>query len=340
MYCKYLDKAKYEVHYFCFDRNLPKLSIDEVTVHYVPIKTNRIETYINFLWQLSKYLKNHRIDLIFHINAKYALLIRIICMFHTVVFDIRTGALSKNSLKLKYKNFSLLLYSLCFRRITIISESLRHLLLIPKKKVTIIPLGGERQNLPEKDFSQINLLYVGTLNKRNIHETIVGLASYIKKYKPSYQIRYDIIGHGYTSTTDQLKKTILDNKLEDIVQFHGRKQYNELTRYYRNSNIGVVYVPQKKYYQCQPSTKLFEFLLAGMPVIATNTYENRIALKKNCGVISEDNPAAFAEAIKKLMQHTDSYKSKKIQARYNSSVWENIVNDKLQPYFEKIFDNP
>jgi glycosyltransferase involved in cell wall biosynthesis len=331
MYCKYLDRTKFDVSYFCFDMGLPRIVIRDVSVYYVPSLENRVLRYIVFVRELRQIIKKQRFDIIFHVYTLFALIIRIVTLKHFMVLDIRTGNVSNNKLKRKWKNFQITYSAWFYPRISVISESLADKLSINRQKRSIIPLGGEWQQIPDKKIEAIKLLYIGILDKRNIHETVYGLSLFVKQYE-NLDVSYDIIGSGSEQATDLLLKSITETGLFPEVNFHGRRTLEELLPYFETCNVGVVYIPQTDYYDTQPSTKLYECLLAGMPVIATNTYENRIAIKGNTGELCEDNPESFCEALIRIYKNKSIYQSQEIKQSVQENTWENIVRNKLAPY--------
>jgi len=336
MYSKYLNKQIFNVHYYCIDQGLPKISIESVVIHYQTFTSNKIRSFLAYFFQLSLLIKREKFDLIFQVDGKFSILIRLLTLSNTIVFDIRTGDLSDNAFKLWFKNLQISIVSLRYKNVSIISDSLRDLLKLKKKSITIIPLGGEQLPTTEKTFERVKLLYVGSLDNRNIHETIMGLSHFLKHDNSNYDITYDIVGFGKNETINQLEEAITKSGLKGKVIYHGRKGIHDLYPFFEECNVGVVYVPQTKAYDCQPSTKLFECLLAGMPVIATNTLENRKTLRSDCGIITEDNPVSFANALGKIIQNRNNYSSQKIKEFYSEYEWKNIVKDKLEPYFESL----
>jgi glycosyltransferase involved in cell wall biosynthesis len=336
MYGKFLNTQKYEVHFFCFDQGLPKIVLKNVNIHYQSLNSNRIKSFLKYFWHLKLLLLRKKFDLIFHLDSKFTLIIRMLNPFQPMILDIRSGDLSDNRYKLWFRNRQITFVTVFYKNVSVISESLRNVLRLSKKKTVIIPLGGEKQCTLPKTFRKFQLLYVGSIDNRNIHETILGLSLYLKKKEALQDISYDIIGFGKSQVINKINEVIINSGLKGVVSFHGRKKIDELFPFFEKCNLGVVYVPQKKAYDCQPVTKLFEYVLAGMPVIATNTLENKLSLKPNCGVITDDNPVSFAEALENVIQNSGNYDSEKIKELYSEFEWKNIVINKLEPYFEKV----
>jgi glycosyltransferase involved in cell wall biosynthesis len=338
MYSKYLNEQIFDVHYFCIDQGLPKISSGNVKVHYQTFNSNKIRSFFTYFFQLGVLIKREKFDLIFQVDGKLAIIIRLLTIFQTTIFDIRTGDLSDTLFKLWFRNMQISFVSMFYKNVTIISENLRVLLKLKNKTITIIPLGGERLPTSIKTFEKIKLLYIGSLDRRNIHETVIGLSYYLKQENSFEDVTYDIVGFGKNSVVKLLEESIEISGLADKVTFHGRKKIDELYPFFEKCNIGLVYIPKTKAYDCQPSTKLFECLLAGMPVIATNTLENRVTLRSDCGVITEDNPISFANALERIIIYRNKYSSQKIKELYSEYEWCNIVKDKLEPYFKSLLE--
>lgn len=332
MYCKYLDKSKFDVYYFCFNVNKPIVQIEDVNVEYVKFDGNKFKSYTLFFRKLRQFVSINNFDIIFHIDAKFTLLIRLLCFNKPMVLDIRTGNLSDNKLTNAYKNFGITFSALFYKRVSVISEGLREKLKISFSKTTIIPLGGEFIETEPKTFNSLRILYLGTLTKRNIHETIEGLAIFINNCTPEFSISYDIVGEGSSDAVSTIKKTIKQNGLSEIVHLHGRKNREELSVFFQKCNLGLVYVPIKSYYQFQPSTKLFEYALAGMPVIATQTHENMQLMTSKLGVLTVDNPTCFAGSLNVFWSQRYNYASSALKDQLLKYEWSKIVKNILEPY--------
>ena len=64
MYCKYLDKVKFEVSYFCFDMFMPRVELDGILVYYIPSIKNRGLRYLVFIRTMSRLLHKQKFDII------------------------------------------------------------------------------------------------------------------------------------------------------------------------------------------------------------------------------------------------------------------------------------
>ncbi|MEI7504287.1 MAG: hypothetical protein WCJ61_13485, partial [Paludibacter sp.] len=101
-----------------------------------------------------------------------------------------------------------------------------------------------------------------------------------------------------------------------------------------NSNVGVSFVPCTPYYDCQPPTKTYEYLIYGLPVIATNTLENRRVIHETNGVLIEDTEDGFCEGIEFIIGKLGRFNSASIQIDNITHSWANIVDSAIKPYIE------
>lgn len=333
-YCKHLNKNLFSIYYICIDQNLPTVKLEYVTVIYIKRKKSKFLNYLNYAYKTKKLIKKNKIDLVFMVHHKFSLLIRIINLNKKFILDIRTGYLIKNSIKRSIYNFTIILNYLFYKKITIISDGLRKKLNIPNSKCSIIPLGAELRVLTNKSFNKLKLLYIGSLNRRNIDIPIRGLVKYIREH-PSEKITFDIIGFGDLKTENSITKLITDEKLINIVFFHGRIPYEELGGFYEKCNVGITYIPIVPEYEHQPSTKLFEFLLSGIPVIATATTENIKYINVSNGVIINDSEINFYNGLVTFKKNITQFNSNDIRNSVINYTWSNITTKFLTPILIK-----
>jgi len=118
------------------------------------------------------------------------------------------------------------------------------------------------------------------------------------------------------------------------VKFAGLVPYNHLSEYVTKSNIGVSFVPITKYFDVQPPSKTIEYLLSGLPVIATATKENKKIINSNNGILIDDTISDFAEAL--CIMEKSEFDNQQIRESMLDHKWRNIVNTKLIPLINKI----
>jgi len=331
-YCEYL-RNDFEIDYLCFDKNLEKITLHGVNVIYLPYNRNKISRLLSFIFISIKLSYKNKYNWLFIVRFKFIFLVALLSKAENKLIDIRTGDLTSNIFIRKIRNLLTRISTIPFNKVITISENLKDLLKLPESKTNIIPLGAPIISSLNKSFEEFNLLYVGTLNKRRIEDTIIGVEKFYTEYGTKIKITYDIIGFG--KNEDNIKKLITKFKMDNVIKFHGRKNHEQLKEFFDRTNIGVCYVPITDFYDVQPSTKIFEYALSGLYTIATKTKENIKYISEDNGVLCNDNSEDFYNALVHIYIIRENIKSYKIRKTLLDYQWENIVSKKLKPLLVK-----
>ena len=223
----------------------------------------------------------------------------------------------------------------CFRYVSIISESLKDYLKITNRNISILPLGSSIISSTNKCFDKISLVYVGIFSFRDIEKTIVAINElFLEKPELKNTLEYYIIGYGYYNEEKYYQEIINDLKLTKQVHLIGKLAHERLPEYFDKCNVGVSFIPINEYFNYQPPTKTFEYLLSGMPCIATDTFENRKIINEENGVLIKDSMEGFKNGILKIID--TKYDSESIRSNQLNNTWEYIVNEKLVPIFNQL----
>lgn len=334
-YCEYL-KHDFDVTHVGWDYNLPKVESPGVTNIYISRSGNKMVRYLKFLKSVNKCIYSNSFDIVF---LEYFILSSIIKKLNRKTLfnlDIRTGWISKNIYKNYFLNAILRLESRTFRNITIISHNLAESLNI--KKYHVLQLGGECFSTTSKSFAQLHLLYVGTLQYRNLIECVKGYHQYLLGFKNGNQTKpvFTIVGDSTDNELSEIRDYITEYSLERYIEAVGFVHNNKLHSYFEKANVGVSFIPITPYFDNQPPTKTYEYLLSGLPVIATKTKENVRIIDNRCGVLIEDNANSFCNGIKEILNRTNLLEATDIRCIYKENLWENVIHNNLQPYLVEI----
>ena len=252
-----------------------------------------------------------------------------------MILDIRTLSVNcSEEIRAKYNdriNKTCLLYD----HITCISEGVRQSLTLTGKSSSILPLGADSFCDKAKEFKDLHLLYVGTLTDRHIEQTILGVKQFCIHH-PDVIVNYDIVGDGLYNEEEELKLLVNENGLGEIIRIHGRIPYNNLARFFDKSNVGISYIPKTSYFEYQPPTKTYEYILSGMVCIATSTLANREIVNQDNGVLIEDTPESFEKGLVELFLNRGRYDSSQIKTSLAIYQWSIIVNRDLKPILEML----
>lgn len=332
-WCLYLQND-YEITLLCFDAGLERVVVDGINVSYVSYKGTLPVRGIRFLlysiWNICFF--HGKIIIVYFDHCD---ILKIFFPFKRMLVDIRTLSINPDY-KIREKYDTALIRS-CrhFDMISVISAGIKQKLGIIKKPISILPLGADCISTAPKDYSELRLLYVGTFRGRKLEETLKGLALFCSKY-PDVSIRYDIIGSGSKSDDEELHDLAKLLKLDKRIIFHGRIPNHLLTPYFDKANIGVSFIPITVYYNNQPPTKTFEYVLSGLYTIATATDENKKIISTENGILIQDTSESFCKALEAIYFNKHSINEKQIRESLKESIWVNVVNNHLKPILEKL----
>lgn len=328
-YCKYL-KSKYEISYICWDHGQLKIEMPGVRVIYID-RGGGLWRMVRFLKQFCKITPSQDVIIFIKYLRIIPSAIWLLRSNKTLILDIRSGSIEPIYLKRIFQDILLKFESKLFNNITVISRSLSKRLRL-NNKAHILPLGANIISNDEKNFNELNLLYVGTLYNRKIENAVKGFSQFYKEKKDKCNMRFTIIGSGRDDEIYKIKAISKKTGVSDVVNLLGIIPHEQLKPYFDAHNIGISYVPLTDYYDPQPVTKTFEYLLSGMPVLATSTSENKMIIDESNGVLTDDTPEGFKIGISKIYQNRMAYNSGTIRKNCLKYTWENIVKD-LSYYF-------
>lgn len=322
-YCKYL-KNHFDITFLCWDHGRNKINEDGVNVIYISRNGNILCRYFNFIRSILNLIKSQHF---YYIFIKYFSGCSIIPLLYNrkvlIHLDIRSGSVSLNSIHRNLKNYFLRFESYFFKSVSIISVGLQKLLNV-SRNAYILPVGANPLIVNRQTDHKISLLYIGTFQNRCIDDTVVGLGLFISEY-PEADVHYTIIGNGCCGEIEQIMDTIKKYDLYRHVELTGYIPYNDLKYYLEKANVGISYIPVTPWYEYQPATKTFEYLMAGMPVIATGTFENKKIINEQNGIIIADNPESFANSLELLYDKIDGFKENLIRESVAENNWVTIT---------------
>lgn len=333
-WCEHL-RGEYDIEVITFGGK-PKIELAGVKNHYVSNKGHRtirgLRYVLTCLWHILFFR-----GIIFVCYFKECGILKRCFPWKKMILDIRTLDVTNDSTIRTQQDAILKKCTGLYDFVTIISEGLRKKISLPEEKSAILPLGADIASTTDKTFESLNLLYVGTLFNRDVHKTIEGLAIAIKE-NPQMDIHYDIVGDGIGNELQILKELVSKKGLEKYITLHGYIQHKELKSFLDKCNIGVSFVPMTEYYEHQPATKSFEYILSGLYTIATNTYCNKEIITPKNGILIEDTPESFAKGIKEIHENRKSIKAEIIRETLKPYLWENIVKKEMSSIL-KIYKN-
>ncbi|MCX6194270.1 MAG: glycosyltransferase [Cytophagales bacterium] len=320
----HLEACKYEVYYFGYSSTATN-NIDFFGIKHTKHKSINL---FRFYIQLFNLIKTNDFSDIIFCYWEFCFILPLYFPKLNIVLDVRTSSVSKSRIKRIFFNFRIWFSSLFFNKISVVSSGVGNLLRL--NHFSILSLGAIFSPSYEPLKGDFNLLYVGILDGRNIEETIIGYKFFLTKSGINNS-KFNIVGGGSEMYIKRLENLIKKNHLSDHVYLRGYVAHSDLFEFLKISHVGVSFIPITSYYNFQPSTKNYEYLLAGLPVIATKTYENSKLISKKNGILIDDNAVSFSSGVYEVFKNYSCFDRAEIIKSAEKFNWFYIIHNQLIP---------
>jgi len=177
-------------------------------------------------------------------------------------------------------------------------------------------------------FDQVDefrLIYAGIITKGRGLDLILQALQHIKACEDKKPlVKFFVIGDGiYFPRLQELARELM---VEDRVDFLGWRSPQEIPALLRQSHVGVIPHVVSDFWNHTIPSKLFEYMLCGLPVLCTQADPvQRIVETEKCGVAIPEHPMEVAETILELKDNLESLRAmghRGRQAVLNKYNWE------------------
>ncbi len=180
---------------------------------------------------------------------------------------------------------------------------------------------------PEINISRPTLIYVGGIGEANgVYELIESIKLLKVKYP---DILLELVGRIVPVKLEAIiKLKVKDNNIKGNILLVGKVNYTKIYNILFNCHIGMAILHPIPNYRESLATKLYEYMAAGLPVIASNfPLWKEIVEGNKCGLtVNPLDPKEIARAVEYLIEHPNEAKQmgengrKAVIEKYN---WEN-----------------
>ncbi len=151
------------------------------------------------------------------------------------------------------------------------------------------------------DDGQFVVLCHGTIEDRWGHDTIIEAASIAAPALPG--LRVHLPGRG--ASVDRLRAKIDRLGLSEMVSLDGWLSDDELAQLLADSDVGVVAQVANPYSHLVHTTKMYDFMEAGVPVIATRLRATEALFPEEITYVDSEGAAQLADAFVRLAADPD-----------------------------------
>ncbi|MBX0313324.1 glycosyltransferase [Planococcus glaciei] len=333
-----LARKNVQVEMICFDQGHEKIQAPE-NVHVTYIlrqEKNRIGNFLRYLSEVTKHVWNNRKTLKWVIVSGtiefcgiLPFTLKQLARNSHWILDIRTCSVVPQEQKRKLNDWLLRISSYFFENVTVISKLVAKRLKI--ENFEVLPLGADCYvDLANKyyDDKNLNFLYVGKFDDRKIEDVIEAFDLLCGKLSNQVKLRLDIVGFAERQENyETVMKKIGNSNYRKNIVYHGRKSHSDIKKLFQDATIGFSYVPVTEFFDVQPPTKTYEYIMNGIICVATCTKANAEIINEKNGVLTADNAASVLSGIEEVISKLEGYDTIELSQSVNGFKWENIVNN-------------
>lgn len=189
----------------------------------------------------------------------------------------------------------------------------------------------EEMKRPEVlDKEKFNIVFTGNIGKAQGLDLLVHAISEIN----DDSIRCYLVGDG--RAIEELKKLVIELKLEQRIVFIGRVTEHEANEYICYADVAYMSLKDNKIFDMTIPAKLQTYLACGVPIIAAVGGEcAEIIRMSNCGICVEKNIQDLTQEIRKL-QNAKKSDLKQMRENAKKCFEDNFTKHKLVGQLEKM----
>lgn len=188
---------------------------------------------------------------------------------------------------------------------------------LPASKMRLIYMGVESRfadiQRPPAHGGPVRVVYTGTVMKDRGRDVMLdGLA---QATRAGADVHLTIVG-AFGDELAFCRQRVVELGIADRVEVVGRVPGEQIPGYLANADAGICIWADKPWWRFNPPTKLFEYLVAGLPVLGSRirTHTDYVTDWHN-GVIFDYDAAAFAACLQALHARRDELPALSARAR-------------------------
>lgn len=211
----------------------------------------------------------------------------------------------------------------------------RALEFLPSVSIDVIPNGVDLNRFCPAQTREkgecLRLLTVGRLSATKRVEMLIEAVEIL--HKERIKTHLTIVGSG--ALGQQLRRSISQKGLGEVIEMTGRVDAEEMPRLYRQGDILVSATMQEGM-----SNAMLEAMASGLPIVTTRCEGVEELVGDNGIVVEEAASEVIAEALKKIAYDREGYRrmSEAARNRANSFTWASVA-DRYIGHYHQIVQN-
>lgn len=218
---------------------------------------------------------------------------------------------------------------------------LKYLMKIKDSKIYPLPDGVNLDKffiIGNKIIENEKIVYIGSLDKERNLKFLINVMKRVHKEINNFELI--IAGEG--NDKESLIKLSESLNLTNNIEFLGVINYNKVPILLQNSFIGISPIPPKIYFRLSSPLKLFEYIAAGLIVVANREIieQREVLSKTNSGILIPYDEEKFAESIIYILRNKEKFIKKKVNLKWIKDNRDyRILAQKLENELFKLISN-
>jgi glycosyltransferase involved in cell wall biosynthesis len=322
--------------------NVPEMAISGVRHHVLTGGKSQLG-WFRYLWNAARFVRQQRPDCVILLHTMVAPIIHLLCDVPTALYWNEHAVRFKST---KRSQFAMRLYRDWFYRYFFIKSARRADLVMPigeahyndllakgckPERTKLIYMGVDDRfrgvslkRVRGNTDDPLELIYTGTVKRERGRDVM--LEAIAVAVKAGVPVRLTMVGAS-PGELDYCNTYARHLGISDAIMMHGRVSGHEIPKYIAQADAGICIWEDQPWWRFNPPTKLFEYLVAGLPVMASNicTHTQYITHGHN-GLVFEYDSGSLAQAIQALWERRGELPAFKQRAFESSTpyLWENI----------------
>jgi len=204
----------------------------------------------------------------------------------------------------------------------------------------LVPINDLKTDPPFYNSESNVLAFVGALDARRGLPFILDAIAILKR--KGVQISLRCIGQMNEGVENILKNSLAWPEIKDQVEFKGFIPFPDSIQGIQDCMAGLALLENIPNNQISFSTKMFEYMAIGLPVICSDFQVFKdIIIKYDCGIaVNPEDSNAIADAILFLITHRQEAKRLSDNAKKGAKYFDwKTEEEKLLDFYEKIINN-
>lgn len=209
---------------------------------------------------------------------------------------------------------------------------------IPAEKISYIPQHAEDLylNIDVNSKDEVtDFVFMGNIGIVQDIDCILDAVELIKEI-PGFKVHF--VGDG--SYLQKSRELVRSKKIEDVVDFHGRRPLEEMSDFYKLADACLLTLKCDNLIGLTMPSKLQGYMAAGKPVIgAINGTAKEVIAESGCGVcVDAGDHVALAEIMKDFIENPDKFElcGEKGRSYFKNNFTKNIFMNSLEAELTKL----